>query len=116
MTLQEAGYGQANLVEDIVSRLSAQLQYQANLVEEETAPPPSDHNGGRNRHGGRPPATGPRTGQLSTPLPTTFNKYCWTHVRCNHNGAACNNKASGHKDTATLINKLGGSTYACVDA
>ena len=37
--MQEAGYGQANLVEDIVSRLSAQLQYQANLVEEETAPP-----------------------------------------------------------------------------
>ena len=38
--MQEAGYGQANLVEDIVSRLSAQLQYQANLVEEETPPPP----------------------------------------------------------------------------
>ena len=153
LTLQEVGYGQANLVEDIVSRLSAQFQYQANLVAGEApppapapapaanqaepcAPPPPDYlrevlaqnadlmrrlmentNNGlgtRIPRRGRP-SDGPRTGQPSTPLPAHFNKYCWTHGRCNHLGSACNNKAPGHKDTATIANKLGGSCYACPD-
>ena len=153
LTLQEAGYGQANLVEDIVSRLSAQFQYQANLAAEEApnpapapapapacanvaAPPPdylqqviaqnqdlmrgrlmehTNHSGLGTRipRRGRP-SDGPRTGQPSTPpLPVHFNKYCWTYGRCNHLGSACSNKAPGHKDTAMMANKLGGSSYAC---
>ena len=153
LTLQEVGYGQANLVEDIVSRLSAQFQHQANLAAEEAPPPapapapaptanaaeqyqpsPPDYLrevlaqnadlmrrlmettnlGTRIPRRGRP-STGPRTGQPPTPLPARFNKYCWTHGRCNHLGSACNNKAPGHKDTATITNKLGGSCYACPD-
>ena len=37
-------------------------------------------------------------------------KYCWTHGWCAHEGKDCNSKAEGHKDDATLDNKLGGST------
>ena len=142
-------------MEDIVSRLSAQLQYHANLAAEEapppapapvpaptanaaqpSQPPPPDYlrevlaqnadlmrrlmentNNGlgtRIPRRGRP-SDGPRTGQPPTPLPARFNKYCWTRGRCNHLGSACNNKAPGHKDTATIANKLGGSCYACPD-
>ena len=43
LTPKEAGYGQENLVEDIMSRLSAKFQYQANMVNrappEDPAPP-----------------------------------------------------------------------------
>ena len=39
LTLGESGYGKANLVEDIVSRLSAEFQYQANMV---NGTPPKD--------------------------------------------------------------------------
>ena len=37
LTLKKFGYGQANLVEDIVSRLSEEFQHQANMVN--SAPP-----------------------------------------------------------------------------
>ena len=37
-------------------------------------------------------------------------KYCWTHGLCNHLGIECRSKAEGHKDTATLENRMGGST------
>ena len=164
LTLQEAGNGQANLVEDIVSRLSAQLQHHANLADVYVAPPAptaptavttapvpapalptapvaghvatetylqqvlaqnqelmrqlmdsNNHRSRRRDRGrGRRTLTGPRTGQPATPLPAaTFNKYCWTHGCCNHRGADCNNKAPGHKDEATIENKIGGSCYAC---
>ena len=166
LTLQEAGNRQANLVEDIVSRLSAQLQYHANLADVYVAPPAppaptavttapvpapalptappvaghvatetylqqvlaqnqelmrqlmdsNNHRSRRRDRGrGRRTLTGPRTGQPATaPLPAaTFNKYCWTHGCCNHRGADCNNKAPGHKDEATIENKIGGSCYAC---
>ena len=43
MTLEEAGYGQANIVEDIVSRISEEFQHQSNMVNsappEDPAPP-----------------------------------------------------------------------------
>ena len=39
-------------------------------------------------------------------------KYCWTHGACAHDSKDCNptTKANGHKDDATLANKMGGST------
>ena len=39
LTLKEAGYGQANLVEDIACRLSVESQHQANIV---NSTPPKD--------------------------------------------------------------------------
>eukprot|EP00957_Ditylum_brightwellii_P097825 7449294-Ditylum_brightwellii.AAC.1 len=37
-------------------------------------------------------------------------KYCWTcRVQTYHHGKNCNNKAEGHKDDATLDNRMGGS-------
>ena len=72
--------------------------------------------GNRRANNRRPtarPSTGPRQGQPRTPMPAHFNKYCWTHGRGNHKGASCNNKAPGHKDTATMTDKMGGSTYGC---
>ena len=64
----------------------------------------------RNPHG---VSTGPRTGQPFRPIPARFDKYCWTHGRCNHKGSACNSKAPGHKDEATMTNKMEGSVYGC---
>ena len=48
-----------------------------------------------------------------TPDDATFNrrditKYCHTHGACNHTSSECNRKAPGHKNTATLTNRMGG--------
>ena len=61
----------------------------------------------------RPPSTGPRPGQPTTPLPAYANKYCWTHGKCAHISSSCNTKAPGHKNNATFENKQRGSTYGC---
>ena len=42
--------------------------------------------------------------------------YCWTHGRTKnkkHTSATCRNRAEGHKEEATLTNKMGGSTKYC---
>ena len=41
-------------------------------------------------------------------------KYCWTHGWCAHSSMDCKSKAEGHKDEATVENKMGGSTKNCV--
>ena len=149
LTIEQAGYGQANLVEDIVTRLTAEFNHQANMIEqtdtapvieETTNPPPAANHATtdtilqqvlaqnqelmrmlaspaptarRDRPRASRPSTGPRQGQPRTPMPAYFDKYCWTHGRGNHKGCDCNSKAPGHKDAATITNKMGGSTYAC---
>ena len=39
-----------------------------------------------------------------------LTKYCHTHGLCNHNSPDCHTPAEGHKNEATLQNRLGGST------
>ena len=46
-----------------------------------------------------------------TPDDASFNrvdksKYCHTHGACNHRSSACNKKAPGHKDNATLPHRM----------
>ena len=41
-------------------------------------------------------------------------KYCWTHVACNHNSPECRTKADGHQDSATFQNRKGSSTKKIV--
>ena len=41
------------------------------------------------------------------------SKYCWTHGACDHTGEECNNRAPGHKASATKENKMGGSKAFC---
>ena len=36
--------------------------------------------------------------------------YCWTHGAYYHPGSKCKNKAPGHQDSATFMNRRGGST------
>ena len=53
-----------------------------------------------------------------TPDDASFNrvdksKYCHTHGACNHRSSACNKKAPGHKDNATLPHRMGGSNAFC---
>ena len=60
------------------------------------------------------PSTGPRPGQPTRPFPAWINKYCWTHGHCNHTRSSCESKAPGHKNEATMENKMGGSTYGCI--
>jgi hypothetical protein len=45
-----------------------------------------------------------------TPFP---GDYCWAHGHCrnkHHTSATCSNKAVGHRDDATALNTMGGST------
>ena len=44
---------------------------------------------------------------------TNTSMYCWNHGACAHSGQNCNSKKEGHKDAATLANKMGGSTAYC---
>ena len=44
---------------------------------------------------------------------TIFSKYCWTHGAWHHNSRDCKFKAEGHKDTATFVNRMGGSNESC---
>ena len=41
------------------------------------------------------------------------SKYCYTHGACAHTGSECRAKTTGHQDTATFSNKMGGSTSHC---
>ena len=59
----------------------------------------------------RQSATEPRQGQPHKPLPYFTNKYFWTHGKCAHKGASCNNKAPRRQYSVTFCNKLSGSTY-----
>ena len=147
LTLQNAGYGNANLVDEIVSRVTTDIQHHLNIIQgpppqEETPEPEPEQlaqhvttdtivnqliqqnqemmrllvaaNSNNRTTRRRPrPSTGPRPGQPTRPLPARINKYCWTHGRCNHTSNACESKAPGHKNEATMDNKFGGSTYGC---
>jgi len=151
LTSDQMGFGQANFIEQVASRVSADIMHRANLLTDPAPAPatfpteplvipaptanaviddsliaqllaqnqqlietlakqnPRSDRRPRLSH----PSTGPRQGQPRTPLSASFNKYCRTHGRCNHHGKTCNNKAPGHKDTATIDDKMGGSSYAC---
>ena len=39
--------------------------------------------------------------------------YCWSHGKCGHPSNQCRAKKEGHKDDATMTNKMGGSTKGC---
>ena len=53
----------------------------------------------------------------SPPLPTCprleWRQYYCTHGLCYHSGDCCRTKKEGHRDTATLQNKMGGNTRVC---
>ncbi len=38
------------------------------------------------------------------------SKYCWTHGLCHHHSKDCRMKANGHKNEATVDNRMGGSS------
>ena len=65
-----------------------------------------------NQMASRPQQSGNmRKNNKSTQLSNgNLSKYCWTHGLCHHPGSECCLKADGHKDEATLANRLGGST------
>ena len=69
----------------------------------------NNNNPGR-QHRRRPPR--------KTPDNASFNRnkkdqYCWTHGACGHTSVQCMAKASGHQDTATMENRMGGSNAFC---
>ena len=81
-----------------------------------------------NRQGGSGPsnrdsagsgdASGGRRRTRKTPDNASFPRdqtslYCWTHGACNHLSKDCERKALGHKDTAKLANRMGGSNAFC---
>jgi hypothetical protein len=92
----------------IVAQMQQMQQMMAAMQANSTPNAPTD------RHrGGRLLPTGPRTGTPSRPLPTWATECCWTHGKCAHASAMCNNRAPGHVDSAIMENKQSGSTYGC---
>ena len=71
--------------------------------------------GGRNGNQGR---AGRGSRNRRTPDNATFpraivNEYCHTHGGCNHGSADCTRPAPGHKNEATMNNRLDGSNAFC---
>jgi hypothetical protein len=138
LTMEDAGYHQANLIEAIASRV-AKLQPATPSPSPPPAAPINDsilptivpqmeqmqqmmaamQTTTDNRQPAttpqeqRPQPTEPRTGEPNRPLPPWATKYCWTHGKCAHASARCNNQAPGHQSNATMENKQTGSTYGC---
>lgn len=159
LTLAETDYGTANMVQDIVDRISSELTNRAVLTDstpspettnltgsdqiaanvtgastadsvlsqllaqnqailkrleekEQTTKEKSASSSNRRTHLSKRTPPGPKMGQPMYNNPT-WEQYCWTHGRCNHPGSECKRKAPGHKDDATITNKMNGSTYAC---
>ena len=74
-------------------------------------------NGGGYQHGNQNSGGRQRVNRR-TPDNATFNRrdtsaYCHTHGACNHTSMDCNKKAPGHRNTATLANRMGGSNAFC---
>ncbi len=68
------------------------------------------HGGGRNR---KPNEKQPMQGYDADGTPIT---YCWSHgitKNLNHNSKTCSRKKEGHKDNATLNNRMGGCNERC---
>ena len=61
------------------------------------------------------PSTGPCQGQPPHPMPTYFDKYCWTHGKGSHKSGDCNSKAPGHKDKVTMESRMDGSNHGCME-
>ena len=72
----------------------------------------SNGNGNQNG-GGRPPRVNKRTPDNAAFTRLDKSKYCHTHGACNHASSECNRKAPGHRNTATLTNRMGGSNAFC---
>jgi len=138
LSIGDLGFGSANLMDEVVDRLSAEsllrAKYTSDNVPIQSTPVANatdrnllqelfDQNrelirclteiNNKSQDRPRQSAPGPKQGQPIKPLPPRYNKYCWTHGRCNHQGSDCRNKAPGHKDDASMLDKMGGSTYAC---
>jgi len=66
----------------------------------------------KDKRGGRTPLP-PLQGTNADGNKTT---YCWTHgttTNLRHNSKSCSHPKEGHKEAATLQNKMGGSTELC---
>ena len=50
-----------------------------------------------------------RNARAQQPRNQYQSKYCWTHGLCHHTSNDCRSKADGHKDDATIDNRMGGS-------
>ena len=74
----------------------------------------NQYNGSGNQNGGgRPPRANKRTPDNAAFTRLDKSKYCHTHGACNHASSECNRKAPGHRNTATLTNRMGGSNAFC---
>ena len=138
LSISDLGFGAANLMDEVVDRLSAELLLRAKHtpdnvpIQSTPVANATDRNplqellnqnrelircltevNNKSQDRPRQSAPGPKQGQPIKPLPPRYNQYCWTHGRCNHQGSACRTKAPGHKDEASMSDKMGGSTYAC---
>ena len=100
-----------------------QLQSQTMLAMNNQLTGNNTTGGGRNSNRGRRNNSNNNRGENRTNTNKNENKgatnnknratpaYCWTHGWCLHSGESCRNKAAGHKDEATVDNRLGGSTF-----
>jgi len=119
LSIGDLGFGSANLMDEVVDRISTELLHRANLTSDnvpiQSTPVANvtDHNllqelldqnkeliryltDAKNISQDRPrrSVNEPKQVQPSTPLPLRYNKYCWTHGRCNHQGSACTHRTT----------------------
>ena len=71
------------------------------------------NNGGGEQNGGGRVRVNRRTPDSETFNRRDTTKYCQTHGACNHTSSECNRKAPGHKNMATIPNRMGGSNAFC---
>ena len=85
-----------------IANLTAQMTQMANQIELSEAKRQSYREGQQASNRGRP-----------AQRPQSEKEYCHTHGLTFHKSSACKNKKEGHQATATLDNKMGGSTKGC---
>lgn len=90
--------------------MESMMQQMLQMMLQQQQPPPQQPYQPYIRGGGRGHYRGGRGGGRGRDRgPIIFNKYCWTHGLCTHTGQECRNRAQGHKENATLTNRMGGS-------
>ena len=131
-TTRDAGYANCTQVQEIVQTELANLMEQwLQDSPTDTSPPPEAPEAAnatieslqKELEDMKKKLSNRKTHKKSTPLVAqgydsegTPITYCWSHgitQNLHHNSKSCNRKKEGHKDEATLHNKMGGCTDRC---
>ena len=105
-----------SLLQQMTTMQTMMMQMQSQMNSDITPGRPGRGRGrGYYQGRGRQARGGGRNGRNDPTASNNHNNlYCWTHGLCQHTGRQCETPAVGHKVTATVTNKMGGSTRNCI--